>query len=1155
MKVRRTNIGNRLPKSFLCGNLIFFFIGTCSILAFANDATGVPTQSSSLSRDEAIRCVRSFNFESLRLAIIDLVETFGDKYPKGQQYLERLDTLEKLSRDVLSSLSEANDPAKAAPLNLASDLAKLRYDALLSNPLLDFGELLLLKRKRGQLGLPVNHKCNSGIEQTGYDNEIAVLSPVCPGGTLRTLFRPPAGQFVGEIDLHFDAARLLFTMPKGKTWQIFEMKIDGSDLRQVTRGEHPDVDNFDACYLPDGRIVFASTASYHAVPCWHGKERACSIYLMNADGTGVRQLCFDQDLDLHPAVLPTGQVIFSRWDYTGPMHIYLRPLMVMNPDGTGQRAVYGSNSYWPNALYFPRGIPGAPDKIVAIVAGYHGVPRMGELALIDITKGWHQAGGIVQRIPGRGKTVTPIIRDNLVDDSWPKFLHPYPLSDKYFIVAAQPGRKSPWGIYLVDVFDNMLPIYARPKLDFFEPIPLCKTPCPLVIPDRVDLSDTDAVVYMHDVYVGAGLAGVPRGTVKRLRIVAYHFGYPGLAGPDKIGSGGPWEVMRILGTVPVHEDGSAIFSVPANTPLCVQPLDNEGKAVQLMRSWFSPMPGETVSCIGCHERASQLPGAGRKLAANRPPDKIEPWYGPARGFDFEREVQPVLDKYCVACHNGQARTGSHRICDLGSERCAEDYHGRPLTQLAAKRLHPAVRKSLGGTAVRYTPAYEALLPYIRRVNIEDDVGLLVPGEYHADTSELIQILMKGHHNVRLDREAWERLITWIDLNGPCHGTWGEVCPIPNDAARRRRELFRLYGGPKDDPEEVPEISRLTVEPVVIEPMPETKPRTGRVTGWSFTAEEARRHQKAIGMFAKTVDLGDGVTMKLVRIPAGEFAMGDANGEVDERPTALASINRDFWIGTCEVTNEQYRQFDPAHDSGRFTKRYQGPDGPGLSISGPRQPVVRVSWERAMAFCRWLSQRTGMRFALPTEAQWEYACRAGSRESLAYGGTNADFSVWANVADKALSVRPGPTGGLESNISAHFGKGILASAVYGGNILCETEFDDGTIATANVGSYKPNAWGLYDMHGNACEWTRTTYKRYPYESDDGRNNLEEPGRKVVRGGSWCDRPERCRSAFRLSYPSWQRVHNVGFRVISEIEAEEQRHVVSAEGAASDVTPSN
>jgi formylglycine-generating enzyme required for sulfatase activity len=196
----------------------------------------------------------------------------------------------------------------------------------------------------------------------------------------------------------------------------------------------------------------------------------------------------------------------------------------------------------------------------------------------------------------------------------------------------------------------------------------------------------------------------------------------------------------------------------------------------------------------------------------------------------------------------------------------------------------------------------------------------------------------------------------------------------------------------------------------------------------------------------------------------------------------------------------------------------------------------------MDFCRWLSQQTGMNFTPPTEAQWEYACRAGSQGPLSYGPLDADFSQWANVADKSLSVSPGPTGGLESNIVAHFGKGILESAVFGGNVLCDIRFNDEMVATADVGSYKSNAWGLCDMHGNAAEWTRTTYRAYPYRADDGRNDLIESDRKVVRGGSWCDRPKRCRSSFRLSYPAWQRVHNVGFRVVCEVGTPEQEYAV-------------
>jgi hypothetical protein len=165
----------------------------------------------------------------------------------------------------------------------------------------------------------------------------------------------------------------------------------------------------------------------------------------------------------------------------------------------------------------------------------------------------------------------------------------------------------------------------------------------------VDLDRDDAVVYLHDVYQGPGLTGVPRGAVKRLRLFSYVWGYPGMCGPDKIGHSGPWDAMRILGTVPVGDDGSVAFRVPANTPISIQPLDAAGKALQLMRSWYTAMPGETVGCVGCHEQPKDTPLVRYEAASTGGPLDIDPWYGPARGFDFEREVQPVLDKLCVGC--------------------------------------------------------------------------------------------------------------------------------------------------------------------------------------------------------------------------------------------------------------------------------------------------------------------------------------------------------------------------------------------------------------------------------------------------------------------------------------------------------------------------
>lgn len=1048
--------------------------------------------------------VTAETFDHLRDAIDDLIETFGDGYPQGPTYRERLERLIRRHK---------------AGQSVAEEFRQLQREALLANPLIDFDKMLVLKRRRGQLGLPTNHQCNSALNQRGYDNELAILSPIRGERTLRTLYRPPEDFYVGEMDLHWDADRLLFTMPNGRTWQIYEIRLDGSGLRQVSR-EEPDVDNFDACYLPDGGIAYASTAAFTAVPCWHGRERACAIFRMEADGSGVRQLCFDQDLDLHPAVLPTGQIIFSRWDYTGLMHIYVRLLMVMNPDGSQQRAIYGTNSHYPNALYFPRAVPGEASRVMAILSGYHGVNRAGDLVLVDYGRGWREADGIIHRFMHGREPITPIIRDDLVGPNWPKFLHPYPLSSKHVIVSAQRVPKGPWGIYLVDAFDNMVPILVDDRYDFFEPIPIRKQAKPPVIPSRVDLSDPTAVVFLQDIYRGPGLAGVPRGTIKKLRVVAYHWGFPGMAGPDKVGRAGPWDVMRILGTVPVAEDGSALFRIPANTPVAFQALDENGAAVQLMRSWYTAMPGETTSCIGCHEPPTESPPAQVGLASLRNAVDLEPWYGPPRGFDFEREVQPVLDRYCVGCHNGENRPGCSAPPDLRALHHHPGYRGLPLSKLGADRLWPEVaallpsceppHPLLGHKCYPYTPAYEALIPFIRRVNVEDTVHLLNPCEYSADTSELIQILKKGHYGVRLDPEAWDRLYTWIDLNGPCHGKWGVVCPVPNNANRRRLAILRQSGGPAVDPEEE---SELTVPPFAGPAPPQPPPEIPQKALPVCIPEVPLAAPQRPPLQVATVTVRPGLTIELVKVTPGRFVMGDLSGRETDAPPHVVTISNAFWISRHEISNELFRCFNPRHNSGLFVKRSLDVNGPGISMNEPRQPAVRVSWEEAMAFCRWLGEQTHLDFRLPTEAEWEYACRAGTTTPLSFGDPG-EFPRYANMADAAIDRLYTTTGGVV----------VLQP------IPADTEREDGAIVTAAVGTYQPNPWGLYDMHGNAAEWTLSLYRPYPYRDDDGRNDLGISGLRVVRGGSFCDRPSRCSSSYRLFYRQWQKVHNMGFRVV-------------------------
>ena len=1053
--------------------------------------------------------------QKLRAAICDLTEAFPDRYRNASHYAQRLDQIEE----------RLADGDKSA----AGDLESLRRVALLASPLItNMPGLLLVQRKpkdlddvftdrdhhigfsAGQgreIGMPSNHESNASLERDGYDNALCRLSPVRPDGTLSIVHRPPEGGYVGDLELHFDAKRLLFTQSSPAGWKIYEMNTDGSHIRQVSRMPD-DVDAMDPCYLPNGRIVFGSTSSYQSVPCWHGCQPVSNLSVMDADGLHVRQLCFDQDHNYHPTVLPSGQVLYQRWDYTGISHIYLRQLMTMNPDGTRQRAIYGSNSWYPNSLFFPQPIPGKENRLLCILSGYHGVHRMGQLVIVDPSVGWADGGGIVGRISGRGDPIEPKIRDTLVNGDWPMFLHPHPLSENYFLVSCKKGPNTLWGIYLADVFDNLVLVHETPGYALLEPTPLVSRPTPPAIPEQIDLNKDDATVFIRDVYAGPGLAGVPRGTIKRLRLLAYNFGYRGLAGSDKIGYGGPWDAMRILGTAEVEADGSASFRVPACTPIAIQTLDDEGKAVQLMRSWFTAMPGEHVSCVGCHETPKDVGPIGLTHAATRSPEPLTPWYSAARGFDFEREVQPVLDRHCVSCHDGS----TEEVADLRSEASGAVATPKPIGYVP--RLHPDLMAATGGR-LKYSPAYDVLIHYIRRVGIEDDVSLLTPGEYHADTSELVQLLQKGHYGVMLDNEAWDRLVTWIDLNGPCHGTWGDVFPVPDGAHQRRMELRKLYGGPAEDPEAVLEAFFGRIVPV--QPDVPTPPKPKRLAGWPLSTEDAAELQESLGKTRRELDLGDGQKLTLVRVPAGEFLMGDVDGRQDEYPQRVVRIERPFWIGQCEVTNAQFRRFAPAHDSRYYVKRRARSDGKGLSLNSDRQPAIRVSWNQADAFCHWLSRRTGTSATLPTEEQWEYACRTGSGTPLHYGTVDDDFSAWGNMSDISFSTglmkdtgRMMPDGGVTQ------ATGGVPHLLLEGAKLADTRFDDGHRVTSEVGSYRPNVWGLLDMHGNAAEWTLDAYG----DSD----------RRAVRGGSFFDRPARCRSSFRLAYPAWQQVFNVGFRVV-------------------------
>ncbi|MCY2994920.1 MAG: SUMF1/EgtB/PvdO family nonheme iron enzyme [Planctomycetota bacterium] len=1022
---------------------------------------------------------------SLRLAVEDQRETFPDRYPRGDKFLARvrdldqhLDALwERVLKPQTADVSQTSAVLQAVVAT--NELVQTAgQEILLENPVLAFEKLLVVKGGAG-------FNSNWGGPNT-LGNSLVVVSPPRPGGQETILYK---GR-VSDVDLHWDGQRLLFSDGRA----LWEINVDGTGLRRVSK-EDPPITHYDGCYLPDGRIVCVSNACEQAVPCT-GQADVGNLHLLDADGSNERRVSFDQDHNWNPVLLNDGRVLYTRWEYTDTPHYFTRLLFRMNPDGTGQMEYYGSNSYWPNAMYWPRPIPGHPTMVSCIVSGHHGVSRVGEMVLLDPARGRHEADGVVQRLPGYGQKVEPVILDRLVVETWPRYAAPYPLAEpgtnrgagKYFLVCVQDDERSAWDVCLIDVFDNVTRILTG---GYMTPIPLQTRQKPPVIPSRVEPERKDATVYLADVYAGPGLRGYPRGSIQRLRIGTHHYRYPGNGDTYASSHEGGWDIKRILGTVPVAADGSALFRVPANTPIFVQPLDAEGKCQQIMRSWYTPMPGEIASCVGCHEKQNDGPPAKYTAAALQKPSPIEPWCGPTRGFSFDREVQPVLDRRCVGCHNGQpTKVGEQSVTTL---------------DLRAKRLH----ENYDGP---YSPAYKALQAYVRRPGFEADYHLQVPAEFEADTSALVQLLKKGHYHVQLTGEEWERLYTWIDFNVPYPANWRESHRPPRDeqvALRAKyKQQFANLDDHDEDPLPLPEIVKFEA------PQPAAPRATSvpSVEGWPIATTAAQALQQAAGEVEKQLDLGEGVTMKFRLVPAGSFVMGDSQGFDDECTPSAVTIARPFYLDTCEVTNQQFSRFDAAHDSAYIDGRGKDRTSRGTPINRPAQPVVRITWHQALAYCRWLTERTGARATLPTEAQWEWACRAGTATRWSFGEFTPSLQRVANIADGSLA-------------GWNFGRQ-------------EAGYQDGAQFSVPSGSFPTNAWGLSDLHGNVAEWCLSTYRPYPYRTDDGRDDPNATGPKVVRGGSWNDTMRFATSASRWRYEPYKPVYNVGFRVLLEIPGSER-----------------
>jgi hypothetical protein len=635
---------------------------------------------------------------------------------------------------------------------------------------------------------------------------LCLLELDASGATVRTLIEDPKG-VIRDPDVSYDGKRVLFAWKKSgrdDDYHLYELSTETGEVRQLTFGLG--VADYEPVYLPSGDILFNSTRCVQIVDCWW--TEVSNLYTCDKDGKYLRRLSFDQVHTNYPQVLDDGRIIYTRWDYNDRGQIYPQPLFQMNADGTGQTEFYGNNSWFPTTIMHARGIPGT-QKVVGIMSGHHCIQK-GKLGIVDPSRGTQEATGVQLIAPVRE---TKPERIDAYGQDGDQFQYPYPVTETEFVLAfcpevgeAKRGR-GPFGIYLMDVDGRRELLACDPKISCNQPVPLAPRPLPPRRPSGVDYRKDTGVYYVKDVYVGPGLKGIERGTVKTLRVVALEFR---AAGIGENGSGGPagaalsstppavrnatWDVKRVLGTTPVHADGSAMFTVPARTPVYFQLLDSKNRVVQSMRSWSTLQPGETFSCIGCHEGKNETPpaGGGITMAVRQGPRTLDPFYGPPRGFSFPNQIQPILDKHCTRCHHDRSAAPNETVKtkakagplgkDLKPVLPAEDQRPSPAADPGAKKAFSLLdtRTLDRGSKRMWSDSYLALTrsgnpnKIVNWLNVQSIPPMLPPYFAGSAKSELIAMLEKGHYEARLNQEEMDKIACWIDLLVPFCGDYTEA---------------------------------------------------------------------------------------------------------------------------------------------------------------------------------------------------------------------------------------------------------------------------------------------------------------------------------------------------------------------------------------------
>jgi hypothetical protein len=560
-------------------------------------------------------------------------------------------------------------------------------------------------------------------------------------GKVTTLLNDPQGT-VRDPQVHYNGHTIVFSYRKGGSdyFHLYEIDASGRGLRQLTDGPYNDIE---PSYVADGGIVFCSDRCKRWVNCWLTKVAV--MHRCDANGENIQALSSNNEHENTPWPLPDGRILYQRWEYVDRSQVHYHHLWTMNPDGTEQTNFYG-NMHPGIVMIDAKPIPDT-DQVVAVFSPGHGQrEHAGAITILNVKEG------------PDAKTSTAFQEISKGKKNW---RDPYPVSSKYFLVARDArlellnDQGETWLLH------ELAPALAKAGVMAHEPRLLHPRPRERHIPTRVSPAEATGKLVLSNIYRGRRMADVKPGQIKKLLVLEslpMPIHYTG--GMDPISYGGTFTLERVLGTVPVEPDGSAYMELPALRSFFFVALDENDDSVKRMQSFLTVMPGETTSCVGCHENRTEAPAnrdTSTLLALKREPSQIKAIAGIPEVFDFPRDIQPILDGHCLPCHGVDEYAGdvlltgdrgpmfSHSYYTLTWRKQFVDGRNNPKSNLAPRSIGAAaspIMKKLNGEHhdVRLS-AQE-----IRMIRFWIESGAAYPGTYAALGSGMIG----GYYENRLD---------------------------------------------------------------------------------------------------------------------------------------------------------------------------------------------------------------------------------------------------------------------------------------------------------------------------------------------------------------------------------------------------------------------